>query len=47
MSDTITVTIDVELGVDEMDDALSKAKTVRSTIPTELNTTITGLNRNK
>lgn len=47
MSETITVTIDVELDIDEMDTALSRSKTVLSTIPSELDATIIGLNRNK
>lgn len=47
MSDTITVTVEVELDESEMDAALSRAKTVLSTIPNEPDPTITGLNRNK
>lgn len=47
MSDTITVTVDVELDESEMGAAVSRTKTVVSTIPNELNVTIVGLNRNK
>jgi len=47
VSDTITVTVDIELDESEMDDALSRAKTVLSTMPNEVEPTITGLNRNK
>jgi hypothetical protein len=47
VKDTITVTVDIELEVDTMDDALDRTATVLSVIPTDLETTIAGLNRNK
>lgn len=47
MSDTITATIDIELDVDEMDAALSRIKTVTAGVSNDVETEITGLNRNK